>query len=132
MYKIHLNADELTLLLLFFTGFHNKFKINLFSRGFGIMQSFPKFTFLYTNRCVCINGEAIYSSVCCCFLLSLSFRQHDYNFLYQLPNLSVARAYFTVLKSFLFNRVFVGNTKLSTTSASNFSHLLLLKSLSTI
>ena len=54
------------------------------------------------------------------------------NFIYQLPYLSVAGAYFTVFNSFLFNRVFVGNTKLSTTCASIFSHLFLLKSLSTI
>ena len=60
MYKIHLNLDELTLSLLFFMGFDNKFKINLFFGGFGIMQPFPKFTFLFTDRCVCINGEAIY------------------------------------------------------------------------
>ena len=110
----------------------NRFKINLFFGGFGIMQSFPKFTFIFTNRCVCINGEAIYIQVCSCFLWILSFRQHDYNFLYQLPNLSAARAYFTVSNSFLFNRVFVGNAKLSTTCASIFSHLFLLKSLSTI
>ena len=30
MYKIHLNLGELTLSLLFFMGFDNKFKINLF------------------------------------------------------------------------------------------------------
>ena len=61
MYKMHLNLDELTFLLLFFMGFDNKFKIILFFGGFGIMQPFPKFTFLFTNRYVCINGEAIYS-----------------------------------------------------------------------
>ena len=53
MYKIHLNLDELTLSLLFFTGFDNKFKINLFFGGFGIMQLFPKFTFLFTNSTTC-------------------------------------------------------------------------------
>ena len=61
MYKRHLNLDELTLSLLFFMGFGNKFKTNLFFGGFGIMQPFPKFTFIFTNRFVCINGEAIYS-----------------------------------------------------------------------
>ena len=61
MHEIHLNLDELILSLLFLMGFDNKFKINLFFGGFGIMQLFPKFTFLFTNRCVCINGEAIYS-----------------------------------------------------------------------
>ena len=61
MYKINLNLDELTLSLLFFTGFDNKFKINLFFGGFGIMLPFAKFTFLFPNRCVYINGEAIYS-----------------------------------------------------------------------
>ena len=40
IYKIHLNLDELTLSLLFFMGFDNKFKINLFFGGFGIMQPF--------------------------------------------------------------------------------------------
>ena len=34
MYKIHLNLDELTLSLLFFMGFDNKFKINLFLEHF--------------------------------------------------------------------------------------------------
>ena len=61
MYKIHLNLDELTPSLLFFMGFDNKSKISLFFGGFGIMQPFLKFTSLFTNRCVCINGEAIYS-----------------------------------------------------------------------
>ena len=61
MYKIHLNLDELTLSLLFFMGFDNKFKINLFFGGFRIMQPFSKFTSLFRNKCVCINGEAIYS-----------------------------------------------------------------------
>ena len=61
MYQIHLNLDELTLSLLFFWVFGNKFKINLLFGGFGIMQPFPKFTFIFTNRWVCINGEAIYS-----------------------------------------------------------------------
>ena len=61
MNKIHFSLGELTLLLLFFMGFNKKFKINLFFGGFGIMQSFPKFTFLFTNRCVCTNGETIYS-----------------------------------------------------------------------
>ena len=79
MYKIHLNLDELTLSLLFFMGFDNKFKINLFFAwsyntkhkslhhnstffgGCGIMQPFHMFTFLFTNRCVCINEEAIHS-----------------------------------------------------------------------
>ena len=55
------DLDELTLSQLFSMGFDNKFKINLFFGGFGIMQPFPKFTFLFTSRCVCINGEAIYS-----------------------------------------------------------------------
>ena len=40
MYKTHLNLDELTLSLLLFMGFDNKFKINLFFGGFGKMQSF--------------------------------------------------------------------------------------------
>ena len=61
MYKIHLNLDELTLSLMLFMGFGNKFKISLLFGGFGIMQPFPKFTFIFTNRRVCINGEAIYS-----------------------------------------------------------------------
>ena len=61
MYKIHLHLDELTLSLLFFMGFDNKFKTNLFFGGFGIMQPFPKITFLFTNSCVYINEEAIYS-----------------------------------------------------------------------
>ena len=60
MYKIHLNLGELTLSLFFFMGFDNKFKINLFFGGFAIMQPFPTFTFLFTNRYECINGEAIY------------------------------------------------------------------------
>ena len=42
MYKIHLNLDELTLPLLFFMGFYNKFKINLFFRAFEIMQQFSE------------------------------------------------------------------------------------------
>ena len=61
MHKIHLNLEELTLSLLFFMCFDNKFKIKLLFGGFGIMQPFPKFAFVFTNRCVCINGEAIYS-----------------------------------------------------------------------
>ena len=61
MYKIHLNLDELTISLLFCMGFDNKFKINLFFGGFGIIQPFPKFPFLFTNRCVCINREPVYS-----------------------------------------------------------------------
>ena len=39
MYKMHLNLDELTLSLLFFKSFDNKFKINLFFGG-GLMQLF--------------------------------------------------------------------------------------------
>ena len=34
MYKIHFNLDKLTLSLLFFMSFDNKFKINLFFGGF--------------------------------------------------------------------------------------------------
>ena len=60
MYKIHLNLDELTLSLLFFMNFDNKSKINFFLGGFGVMQLYSKLTFLFANRCVCINGEAIY------------------------------------------------------------------------
>ena len=58
---MHLNLGELTPSLLLFMGFDNTFKINLFFEGFGIMQPFPRFTFLFMNRCVYFNGEAIYS-----------------------------------------------------------------------
>ena len=61
MYKMHFNFPELTLSLFFFMGFDNKFEINLIFGGFGIMQPFPKFAFIFRNRCVCINGEVIYS-----------------------------------------------------------------------
>ena len=56
MYKIHLKLNELTLALLFFMGFDNKIKINLFLKHFSEAlrecTRFPRFTFLFTNSCV--------------------------------------------------------------------------------
>ena len=62
MYKIHLHLDEVTLSLLFFMGFDNKFKINLFLGHFlRLWDNVAVFlSLLFTNMYVCINGDSIY------------------------------------------------------------------------
>ena len=90
-----MNLDELSLSPLFFIGSDNKYTLTYFLNIFLRLRDNVAvlLSLLFFSRIivyVLMERQYIY------FLWILSFWQHVYNFLYQLPNLSGVREYFTV------------------------------------
>ena len=113
MYKIHLNLDELTLSSLFFMGFDNKFKINLFLEHFWRLwdNAAVFLSLLSVSRIgVCVLMEKQYmAKLALVFYGFLVFGNMFTTFFisYQI-SLLFARI-LQCLNSFLFNRVFLNS-----------------------
>ena len=103
MYKIHLNLDELTLSLLFFMGFDNKFKINLFLEHFlRLWDNVAVFlSLLFFSRIgMYVLMEKQYMAKFALVFYGFLIFGNTFTTFFMLSNLSVVRAYFTVLEQF--------------------------------